>query len=71
MPDTPHTTSTGWQPVRTAPNDVIWVVNNARRPRPGEHVARVLTLSDGRWFILKFSPTGDEPESYFILPEPP
>lgn len=66
----PETTA-AWQPIGDAPEYVRWIATHADPPRLGQHVGRIFTLPDGRWVVLKFQVTGDQPESYFILPEPP
>ncbi len=60
-----------WLPIGGAPGDVLQIAKYAPPPKLGQHVGKVCSLPDGRWFVLKFSNTGGKPESYFILPEPP
>ena len=67
--DTPNTT--GWQPISDAPPAIDEIAHYALPPQLGQHVGRCYTLPDGSWVVIKFSNPGGEPESYFILPEPP
>jgi len=59
-----------WQPIDEN-EEIKQLIENIPPPSLGQHIGKTVTLFDGRWLVIQYTPTSHKPNYYTIIPAPP